>query len=145
MTIDYAAILAAQQDIDPVVAPIVTGVRSLLLAAGHTPVILGPIVSAPDVFVGLTPYPLQDTLTGEVLLGIQVRIRGTKNAGAQPVIDRQEAILNTLQQLTNVQIADGVTIVVCWRELSAPLNFDDAGRPEVFDSYYLRSDRPGVI
>jgi hypothetical protein len=145
VTIDYAAILAAQQTIDPIVAPIAAGIRQLLLAAGHGPVILGPLVNAPDIVVGLAPYPLEDTLTGEVLLGIQVRIRGTKNGGAQPVIDRQEAILNTLQQLINVEIADGITIAVCWRALSAPLGFDSVDRPEVFDSYYLRSDRPGVI
>lgn len=145
MTVDYAAILAAQQDLDPIVARITVGVRELLLAAGHTPILLGPTVEAPDACIGLTPYPLQDDLTGDVLMGLQVWIRGIKKAGAQAVIDRQEAILNILQQLVNVEIADGVTIVVCWRALSAPINLDSVGRPEVFDSYYLRTDRPAFV
>lgn len=145
MSIDYAAILAGQQTITPIVRPLVEGVRNLLLAAGVSPVILGPTVNGPDSAVWLTPYPLQDDLDGSVLLGLQIRIRGAATGGAQPVIDRQEHILNTMQQLVNVEIADGVTVVVCWRAVSAPLGPDAAGRPEVFDSYYLRSDRPSVI
>lgn len=142
--IDYAAILAAQQDVDPIVTKAAEGIR-LLLAQRFDPVILGHPTSAPDSFTGVVPYPLEDTLHGDVLLGIQIRIRGGKNAGPKPVLDRSEQILNILQQLTNVEIADGVTVVVCWRNSSTPVVFDSAGRPEIFDSYYLRSDRPAFL
>lgn len=143
--IDYAAILAAQQTVDPIVTKIGEGIRQLLIAAGHDPVILGHPTSAPDLFTGLVPYPVEDNLNGDVILGVQARIRGTKNAGPKPVLDRSEQILNVLQQLTNVEIADGVTIVVCWRQASTPVVFDSVQRPEVFDSYYLRTDRPQFL
>lgn len=142
--IDYAAILAGQQDVDPIVTRTAEGIR-LLLAQRFDPVILGHPTNAPDSFTGVVPYPLEDTLHGDVLLGIQIRIRGAKNAGPKPVLDRSEQILNILQQLTNVQIADGVTVVVCWRNSSTPVVSDSVGRPEVFDSYYLRSDRPAFL
>lgn len=144
--IDYAAILAGQQPVDPIVTPTTEGIRQLLVAAGHNPVILGhPIAETPDSFTGLVPYPVEDSLQGDVILGVQARIRGTKNGGAKPVLDRSEAILNTLQQLANTQIADGITIVVCWRNSSTPIVFDSVQRPEVFDSYYLRLDRPAFL
>lgn len=144
--IDYTAILAQQQPVNPIVTATTEGVRQLLLAAGHNPVILGhPIAETPDSFTGLVPYPIEDSLFGDVILGVQVRIRGTKNGGAKPVLDRSEAILNVLQQLANTQIADGITVVVCWRNSSTPIVFDSVQRPEVFDSYYLRSDRPAFL
>ena len=142
--IDYAAILAAQQNVDPIVTRTAEGIR-LLLAQRFDPVILGHPFNAPDSFTGVVPYPIEDSLLGDVMLGIQVRIRGGKNAGPKLVLDRSEQILNILQQLTNVEIADGVTVVVCWRNSSTPVVLDSARRPEIFDSYYLRSYRPAFL
>jgi len=142
--IDYAAILAAQQNVDPIVTRTAEGIR-LLLAQRFDPVILGHPTNAPDSFTGVVPYPIEDSLYGDVILGIQVRIRGGKNMGPKPVLERSEQILNILQQLTNVEIADGITVVVCWRNSSTPIVFDSVQRPEVFDSYYLRTDRPAFL
>lgn len=146
MTVDYAAILAGMVSVDKVVTSVITGLRALLIEAGHGPVIIGPSAdNSPDGVVILTPYPLVDDVSsGDVLLGVQVRIRGTAKAGQQPVIDRSESILLILGQLRQTEIADGVIVAVCWRNSSAPISRDSTGRPEISDSYYLRTDRLGT-
>lgn len=145
MTVDYAAILAKQRTIPPVITQCVAGVRRLLLAAGFTPVYLGPVPPQPpppDVLLQLTPYNLVDDIdAGDVLFGLQVRFRGTANGGVQTLLDRQESVLTILGQLEDVDIADDVNIAKCWRQSSAPLAPDSVGRPEGFDNYYIRTNR----
>lgn len=120
---------------------LLTGIRNLLLDNAIDPVVIGPLQGSGPC-VGLTFVPLVDDMrTGNILCGVQVRIRGDAKAGVQPVMDRQTDILAILC-VENTQIG-GHLVVTSWRQTSAPLLLDAAGRPEVFDTYYLRTDRLG--
>lgn len=120
---------------------LLTGVRNLLLGNGIEPIVLGPL-QGPGACVGLTLIPLVDDMrTGNILCAVQVRIRGDATLGMQPVMNRQADILDILC-VENTQIG-GHVVVTSWRQTSAPLTLDASGRPEVFDTYYLRTDRLG--
>lgn len=118
---------------------LLVGFRDRLQANGITPVVFGPL-QGDGACVGLTWVPLlDDPDSGDVLAGVQVRTRGTAKAGVQPVLDRQEDIFAVLN-FEDTQIG-GVVVAACWRQTSAPMRPDSQGRPEVFDTYYLRTDR----
>lgn len=115
------------------------GVRDRLQANGVGPVVIGPL-QGNGPCVGLTWVPLiDDPTTGDVLAGVQVRTRGDAKAGAQPLLDRQEDIFSVLT-FEDTEIG-GVVVAACWRQTSAPMHLDSQGRPEVFDTFYLRTDR----
>lgn len=122
------------------------GFKELLtpIAAGNR-VIVGPL--APDIegAISLTPYPLEDdSETGTILSALQVRIRGTKTGGTTPVLLLQDAVWDAIclpETLTFA--ASNTAIIMAWRQMTAPLGLDAQGRPEIADTYYLRSDRLG--
>jgi hypothetical protein len=120
------------------------GLRTLILEVGAPSVVIGPLQLAKvaDV-VGITPYPIDDNSeTGEILTAVQVRIRGSVSAGTQPVLDLQEVIWHALCMPESLEF-NNITVIEAWRQMSAPLGLDPQGRPEVADTYYLRSDRLG--
>lgn len=125
-------------------ADLVAGLRAILLTAGVTPVQIGPLTDTPDAAVGITPYPVtSDAWTGSDLDAVQILIRGSKTAGIKPVLDTQDTVFDTLAALRGTTVG-GVPVAVCWRQISAPLSPDASGRPEIRDTYYLRTDRLGV-
>lgn len=117
------------------------GIRTVLLGL-HPTVVIGLFdENTPDSAIAIVPIPLDDNnLTGQILASVQVRIRGAASGGVRPVLALQEQALLALQgahQLTTY------TVIETWRQMSAPLSLDGQGRPELFDTYYLRSDRLG--
>jgi hypothetical protein len=125
-------------------ATLLAGLRTLLLAAGVTPVQMGLFTPAnPDACTAIIPYPITDDLeTGTVLQAVQVVIRGAATAGVQPVLDTQDNALAVLGNLRDRTVG-GIHVTLCWRQTSAPLSPDGSGRPEIRDTYYLRTDRLG--
>lgn len=125
-------------------ATLVAGIRDRLLALEIQPVVIGPLKDTPDQCVGLTPYPVDDDLdTGTVLQAVQVVVRGTSTGGVQPVLDLQDAILDAIGSIRQDTIS-GIPVSVAWRHISAPIAPDGRGRPEIRDTYYLRTDRLGI-
>lgn len=133
-------------------ATLVSGIRGVILGAGITPVLIGPTINPADNVVILSPYPIEDdSYTGDVLTGIQVHIRGDKTGGNQPVWNLQGRIwrlITTMEKDVFPAVTDpvtgtgtDVTVALAWRQMSAPLALDGQGRPEVRDSYYIRTDR----
>ncbi len=126
-------------DVDPYL--LLVGYRQRLLDNGIEPVVLGPLQgSGPGI--GLTHIPLvDDDTTGNVLASVQVHFRGDATAGIKPVLDWQRDIRSILSfEATQV---GGHLVVKSWRQTSAPIAPDAAGRPEGWDTYYLRTDRLG--
>ena len=122
-------------------ATLVAALRTVLLAAGLSPVRLGPMLDDADR-IALTPYPLDDDMhTGTVLQAVQVHVRGQATKGVKPVFDDQDQILEIIGNLEDVFVG-GIHVTTSWRQISAPLAYDN-GRPEVRDTYYLRTDRLG--
>lgn len=122
-------------------ASLVAALRTMLTTAGLSPVQIGPMKDSGDG-LAITPYPIDDDMhTGTVLQAVQVHIRGTSTGGVQPVLDDQDAVLDLLGNLEDAFV-NGIHVTTCWRHISAPLAYDD-GRPEVRDTYYLRTDRLG--
>lgn len=125
-------------------ATLTAGLRDLLIALDIGPVVIGPLKETPDACVGLTPYPIDDDLdTGTVLQAVQVHVRGTTTGGVQPVLDTQDLILDAIGNI-RMDVIGGISTAVAWRQMSAPLAPDGRGRPEIRDTYYLRTDRLGT-
>lgn len=124
-------------------ASLTAGLRTLLLAGGIPAIQIGPMVDTVEDTVAITPYPLDDDLeTGVVLQAVQVHVRGTLTGGVLPVLDRQDQILTVVGNFRN-QMVGGIHVTLAWRQMSVPLGPDGRGRPEVRDTYYLRTDRLG--
>lgn len=125
-------------------ATLTVGLRQRLIGLGIDPVVIGSLKESPDACVGLTPYPIDDDLdTGTILQAVQVVIRGTATGGVQPVLDLQDQILDAIGTIRMATISD-IPVSVAWRQMSAPIAPDGRGRPEIRDTYYLRTDRLGL-
>lgn len=122
-------------------------VATLIRSALGLDVTLGPLLEDPNaqssaVMVGLTPYPvMRNAETGQDVEGVQVRIRARKNIGNRALWDAQDAVWDLLVGTSNGTNIPGVA--VAWRNSATPVVPDSAGRNQVFDSYYLRTDRLG--
>lgn len=127
---------------------LVVGLKQHLTVGGVTaPIVFGPITQAADTCIGLTPYPVEDDQqTGDVTTGVQIRMRGSKGSGVQTLWGTQGLILGLLSSLEPLTLPNGVVVSLARREVasSAPVGLDGSGRPEILDSYYLRSDRIGL-
>lgn len=118
---------------------LLVGFADRLKAFGVRPVVIGSLEGS-GACVGLTWVPLiDDVTTGDVLAGVQVRIRGDAKGPRRAVLDRQELVFSAMTFEDTV--IGGAFIAACWRQTSAPMRPDVQGRPEVFDTYYLRTDR----
>ena len=129
------------------------GVRDLLadLDLG-CPIIAGNLTASNDpggAIVTVVTYPAGDTTeeigAGQTITACQVSVRSGPHDGSDPVTDMQEAIRDALTWVTPRDI-NGVTVVLSHRQTtSAPPIPDDRGRPTVYDTYDMRSGRPGLI
>jgi hypothetical protein len=130
--------------VDHYTSGLTLGLRDLILEAGAATVVIGPMQLAKvDNVVAITPYPIEDNSeTGEIITAVQVRIRSSVSSGTKPVLDLQEDIWNAICMPESLEFND-ITVIMAWRQMSAPLGLDPQGRPEVADTYYLRSDRLG--
>lgn len=120
---------------------LVEDVQALLEPLGY-PVTLGPLLEVQaqsvPIVLGLTPQRLLDDLaTGAILASVQIRIRTLAKGGNRLLWDAQDAVYD---RMTNSTIPN---VVVAWRNSSTPAMNDSSGRSEVFDTYYLRTDRLG--
>lgn len=128
------------------------GVRDLLTALDlGCPVINGSLTAgkADQAVIGVVAYPAGNTTeeiaAGQTITAVQITIRGGAFDGADPVSDRQEAVRDALTWITP-RLIGGVTVVLSHRQItSAPPIPDDHGRPVVYDTYDMRSGRPGLI
>lgn len=121
------------------------GLRERLLALNVGPVTVGPLTGGPDKAVWLQPYPLSDDIgSGGVLLGVQVNIRAGQLDGVAELYDRQEMIYRSMVALQGATVNE-VPVVTTWRQSSAgPAGLDGQGRPQLADTYWMRSDRLGI-
>lgn len=123
------------------------GVRALLLTVASA-VQIGAMVEEVENMVAIVPYPLTDDLqTGVVLEAVQVHVRGTKTGGVRPVLNLRDQILDLLafgtMAMPRGRDIGGVHVSACWRQIAPPIAPDSRGRPEIRDTYYLRTDRLG--
>jgi hypothetical protein len=121
---------------------LVTGLRDLIIAAGVSPVVVGPITQlGVDAGVALTPFPVDENdATGTVVAGVQVRIRGARTAGSAAPLNLSETIRTALVAVRMATV-NGVHVASCRRDRQAPLGLDDQGRYELADTYYLLCNR----
>lgn len=120
---------------------IVKALRLRLLAAGIPTVVIGPIRENLDRAVGLTPYPVTDELTtGVSYLGVKVFIRTPNSTGADPAMDDQDTVYESLTSIRYDDIG-GHTVAAATRDRSAPLGQDTVGRYLTVDTYYLITNR----
>lgn len=127
------------------------GIRTILLpVVAPAPVQIGPWPEIltdgepfPDAAVSITPYPVDDNdETGQYTRAVQVRMRGGLGHGVDELYATQDAIWNAIVLPMSLRFTN-LTVVMAWRQMSAPLGLDAQGRPEIADTYYMRSDRLG--
>lgn len=124
-------------------ASLTHGLWQLIDTAITATVVLGALSDADDIAVGITPYPIDDDMaTGTVLQAVQILVRGNIIGGIKPVLDMQDDVFDIVANLRNTRI-NTIPVLVAWRQMSAPIAPDGRGRPEIRDTYYLRTDRLG--
>lgn len=122
-------------------AEIVAALRTRLLAAGVPTVVIGPIRGDVDRVISLTPFPVDDELTtGVSYQGVKVLIRLPVSGGANPALDDQDTIYDSITTLSYTDLG-GHIIAGATRDRSAPLGLDANGRYQVTDTYYLITNR----
>lgn len=119
-------------------------IKALLVpVVGAVPIVLGhPIVGTPDQFIGLVAYrlPNADRLSnGQVLIGLNVRLRVGAREGLKALLDLEDLINQTVEKADPVASAR-----VAWLQSQTPALQDEKDRPEMFDTYYVRADFLGL-
>lgn len=117
--------------------------RQLLVAElGEVVQIGGWVTTNPNRAMALTVYPSSDDpVTGDVEFAAQLRIRGAMGESPLAMLDRQEEAWSVLCERHPVVDTDVLTVIAARRQVTAPLGLDAQGRPEIADTYYLRTDR----
>lgn len=97
----------------------------------------------PERVICLTDYLLgeDDPSLTEVVVGLQVRIRGTRNP--MDSSDIRDAVYDRLQGLAGV-VLNGVVVAHIFRDSGTPLGPDSAGRYERSENYRIHANRPGA-
>lgn len=99
--------------------------------------------TSPNRVICLTDYPLgiDDPGLTEVVVGLQVRIRGTR----EPLdsSDVRDAVYDRLHGLAGV-VLNGVVVAHILRESATPLGPDAGGRYERSENYRVHANRPGA-
>lgn len=96
--------------------------------------------SSPDRAVTLNGYAVQDDPRySNGTLAVQVRTRGTTDP--RTMWSTASAVFDLLQGMEGVDL-NGVHVVECHRQSSAPLGRDSNRRWEQTDNYYLQVDIP---
>jgi len=110
--------------------------------ADKWPVVITAVPASPDEVIVLTPYSVTDDFgTSDVVQGVQVRTRGTRDP--RPVSDRNDAIYDALHGLAHV-VLNGVHIVSIERNSAAYLGVDANGRHEYTSNFYVQAARPST-
>jgi hypothetical protein len=99
----------------------------------------GPIPDDTLEGVGLATYPVNDPVTSESTIGVQVTFRSVSKAGIR---DRAESVFNTLHALWGHSLAAGPRIDHMMRRSSADLGTDEAGAFRRTDNYYVTVNNP---
>lgn len=94
----------------------------------------------PDRVICLTDYPIQaDPLLTEVVIGVQLRIRGTSS----PMVasDIRDAAYDALQGVNGLILSTGVPLVHMYWQSEAPIGPDNQDRYERTVNYYVHTNR----
>ncbi|GII84599.1 hypothetical protein Ssi03_25890 [Sphaerisporangium siamense] len=113
---------------------------------GDVPIMLGALPPAPDKAIALAAYgadqSTDDPVSPDGTLGLQVRMRGTDDPHSAD--DLADAVFNALHGLE----LPAAGVLLCTRNIVAPLGQDQSGRWERADSYrllthHVTTHRPG--
>lgn len=97
---------------------------------------------APERVICLTDYPVSDDPSlADVIVGVQVRIRGTRDPLVASNI--RDDVYDQLHGLAGV-IINGVPVAHIYRQSTIPLGPDGLGRYERTENYYVHASRAGA-
>lgn len=111
--------------------------------ASPWPIVMGPLPPAPDLVIGLTPYPVDDD-PGEVndsILGVQVRLRGDRDP--RTVDDQADAVFDRLHAARMLTL-NGIRVALITHASGTDLGPDSNGRHQRTANYYLQATRPST-
>lgn len=111
-------------------------------AATDTAISLDVYPSAPDKAIAMTLYPVASPGGTDLVLGLQLRIRGKPNNRTEDkdILDKAEDALDGLNGITWA----GVPIVLVKLQSGASLGMDANNRPDHSQNYYLTLTREGL-
>ena len=111
-------------------------------AATDTAISVDVLPASPDKAIALTLYPVANPGGTDMVLGLQLRIRGKPNNRTEDkdLLDKAEDALHGLRNTT----LGGVPIVYVEHRSGASLGTDSANRNEHTQNYYITLTREGL-
>lgn len=105
-----------------------------------TPIFLRSTPASPDRAITLGTYVVDDDYSQpESVIGLQVRLRGDRNANT--VAEMADQVFDLLHGMQGIDFDSG-RIVMSWRNSGTPLGQDANERHEQSENYYLTVWRP---
>jgi hypothetical protein len=112
-------------------------------ASGETAIVLAVSPPEPDRLIVLTEYgPLDADGIGDVVMGLQVRTRGTTDP--RVVMAIRDAVHEALDGLAHVDLS-GVKVSQIFHQSGTPIGQDGNDRHERTDNYYVQARRATAL
>lgn len=109
---------------------------------GQTGIFIDQLGTTPERAIGLILYQVQDSGSTDSIIGLQLRIRGSRN-NRTDVKDTTDQAFNVLHDLKHIEIG-GTPVVRVARQSGANLPRDGNNRQEATENYYLHIVRTGT-
>jgi hypothetical protein len=111
-------------------------------ASTDTAISVDVLPASPDKAIALTLYPVTSPGGTDVVMGLQLRIRGKPNNRTEDkdLLDKAEDALDGLSGITWA----GIPIVLVKLQSGASLGMDTANRNEHTQNYYITLTREGL-
>jgi hypothetical protein len=107
--------------------------------AGVLGIFLEAVPETADRLITLTPYPVSETVTGESIVGMQVRTR-LPGQDPRPIEDLDDQIMAAING--RAFTVNGIKVTLCQWQSGASLGVDASKRRNRSSNYYLRTVRP---
>jgi hypothetical protein len=111
--------------------------------AGLPAITLLSLPQTPDRVICLTDYPLSaDPALTDVVVGVQVRVRGTR--APLDASDIRDGVYDALQGRAQLPLPNGFYLVHLYWQSESPIGPDSNGRFERTINYYAHANRAGA-
>lgn len=114
---------------------------SAAYAPGVVALVFNGVPQSPDRVIALAAYTVaDDPALNDVLHGVQVRTRGTRDPRDVDGLD--DAVFDVLHGASYLTLSTGVYVVQMYRQSGALLGADNNGRWQRSSNYYVQAVRP---
>jgi len=101
-------------------------------------IFLGMTPDKPDRALTIMSYPVEDTDLTNVITGLQLRFRGSRDP--RQVEDLSDAVYDLIHNKSHYQV-NGIHVELSWRQSGAWMGQDANQRVERVENYYMHAER----